>query len=153
MADREQAIKLIAKLTQVYNAKLHILLVDNPVPVEDLGILVRWYIRELLALKWPCEKCDGSGLDFTPGVLYPLSGVLHPLSHKCPDCKGTGQSDMPLLFLKSDIEQAKREERKEISVIMRALESTGQLYVRGFPLVTAMVEKLEQGESLKAGDK
>ncbi len=48
----------------------------------------------------------------------------------------------------AEVESIRVEERKSIARIMRLLEAWGQLNIKDFPLVTALVERLERGESV-----
>lgn len=45
--------------------------------------------------------------------------------------------------------EAVEQERKQIASIMRVLSEWGQLNIKSFPLVSAMVEKLEKGQTLQ----
>ncbi len=56
-----------------------------------------------------------------------------------------GKTDKRRLKEEQLVAAAVQEERKAIAHIMRLLEDWGQLDIKGFPLVAAMVETLEQG--------
>ncbi len=80
--ERERVIEAVANKLEYWAQVDH-----NERPARAMRCQVR--AKELLALKWPCGQCGGTGK---------FAGVVDswPTS-PCPDCKGTGQSDVPVI--------------------------------------------------------
>ena len=79
MTVKEQAIELIAGVL-------------SEVKRGNVGVFEA--TDELLALRYPCQKCEGSG----------KVAILKPNYHIdiCPDCKGTGKGEKVLLIRADD---------------------------------------------------
>ncbi len=76
---KEQAIKLIADFLY------------KKAKEDEFGSYEK-DVKELLALKWPCEECKGKMyLEIAVGKMG--------MPTRCSDCKGTGLSDIPVVVL------------------------------------------------------
>ncbi len=67
----------------------------------------------LLALCWPCRKCDGKG------SVYSKNGLAND-PDDCPSCRGTGFSDKKMLGILSE-DQTSPENREVRIEIQRSL--------------------------------